>query len=119
MSPDAAHEVHAELLVGRAICDSDGARIGRVADIVAKKDGDELVVSHYLVGPRAWIHRFAVHGLGLRLRGLAWIYRVEWDRMDLTDPDHPRVTCRREDLPVEYLPPRKRGLKRRPARRLA
>jgi hypothetical protein len=118
MTERSNHEVHAELLIGRTVRDGNGTAIGRLAEIVAKRDGDAFVVSHYLVGPRAWIHRFAVHGLGLRLRGLAWIYRVEWDRMDLTDPEHPRVVCGRDDLPIEYLPPRKRGLRRRPARRM-
>lgn len=119
MSARAENEVYADLLVGRRVRDASGTVVGRIADIIAKKDGDALVVSHYLVGPHAWLHRFAVHGLGLRLRGLAWIYQVEWDRMDLTDPDHPRLTCSRDDLSIDYLPPRKRGLKRRPARRMA
>lgn len=119
MTGHAANEVYADLLVGRHVRDPEGNTIGRIADIVAKKEGDTFLVSHYLVGPHAWLHRFAVHGLGLRLRGLAWIYRVEWDRMDFTDPNRPRITCSRADLPVEYLPPRKRGLKRRPARRMA
>lgn len=119
MTGHAAHELYADLLAGRHVRDASGTTIGRIADIVAKKDGEEFVVSHYLVGPHAWIHRFAVHGLGLRLRGLAWIYRVEWDQLDLSDPDHPRLTCSRDDLQIDYLPPRKRGLKRRPARRMA
>jgi hypothetical protein len=56
---------------------------------------------------------------GVRLRSLAWRYRVSWDQMDLSDPIHPRVRCAAGDPHVEHLPPRKRGLKRRPARRLA
>ncbi|HEY3884033.1 MAG TPA: hypothetical protein VGL62_02405 [Vicinamibacterales bacterium] len=114
----AAHELHVEHLIGRRVSDPNGASVGRIAEIAAKRDGDEFVVSHYLVGPRAWIHRFAVHGLGLRLRGIAWVYRVEWDRMDLSDPDRPAIACPREALKLEYLPPRKRGLKRRPSHRL-
>jgi len=113
-------EVQAELLVGRTVHDADGNRIGRVADIVAHRDEeDALVVKEYLVGPRGWLHRFAVHGLGLRLRRLAWVYRVPWDLMDLQDPRRPRATCRRDELKIEDLPPRKRGLARRPGRQLA
>jgi len=119
MSARAANEVYAGLLIGRHVRDASGKRIGRIADIVARRDGDEMVVTEYLVGPHSWIHRFAIHGLGLRLRRLAWRYRVSWDLMDLSDPHQPHVTCGANDLPVEHLPPRKRGLKRRPAHRLA
>ena len=106
MTHEALNEVKIELLLGHAVHDVTGAKIGRVAEIVAKKDGDEFVIEHYLVGPHAWFHRFAVHGLGLRLRGVAWQYRVEWDQMDLSDPHRPRVTCCRDELPLEHLPPR-------------
>ena len=115
----AIEEVHVEKLVGRAVNDTAGQRIGRIAEIVVHKDGDEFVVTHYIVGPMAWIHRFAVSALDWRMRGLGLVYRVEWDQMDLSDPDHPRTTCTREDLTRETLPRRKRGLTRRPARRLA
>jgi sporulation protein YlmC with PRC-barrel domain len=116
---DAVHEVHVENLLGRKVCDTTGQRIGRIAEIVARKEDDEFVVASYVVGPIAWIHRFAVSGLGLRMRGLGHVYRVEWDQMDLSDPDHPRTTCHRQKLAREVLPRRKRGLTRRPARRLA
>jgi hypothetical protein len=115
----AHREVHVETLVGRTVLDTAAQRVGRIAEIVVHKDGDEFVVAHYIVGPIAWVHRFAVSALDLRLRGLGLVYRVEWDRMDLSDPDHPRTTCMREDLPRERLPRRKRGLTRRPVRRLA
>ena len=116
---DTSHDVHVEKLVGREVHDADGNRIGRISEIVARKDGDEFVVTHYIVGPLAWMHRFAVAGLGLRMRGLGGVYRVEWDEMDLSDPEHPRTTRPRDRLAREILPHRKRGLKRRPARRLA
>jgi sporulation protein YlmC with PRC-barrel domain len=116
MSSRAAHEIFAGRLIGRRVHDASGRRVGRVSDIVAHKEDGEIVVASYLVGPHGWVQRFAIHGLGLRLRSLAWRYRVNWDQMDLSDPHHPRLTCRAEDLPIERLPPRKRGLKRRPGR---
>ncbi len=111
-------EVHLERLVGRIVHDTTGRRVGRLSEVVAKKEDDEFVVAAYLVGPAAWLHRFAVHGLGLRFRSIAWIYRVAWDQMDLSDPKHPVTTCPRDDLTVEHLPSRKRGLKRPPGRAL-
>lgn len=119
MSRRAANDVYAGLLIGRHVRDVSGKRIGRIAEIVARREGDELVVDEYFVGPHGWLQRFAIHGLALRLRSLAWRYRVSWDLMDLSDPHHPKVTCDAGELPVEHLPPRKRGLKRRPAHRMA
>ena len=112
-------EVHVEQLIGRTVLDTAGQRVGRIAEVVARKEDDEFVVTHYIVGPVAWIHRFAVSALDWRMRGLGLVYRVRWDQMDLSDPDHPRTTCTREDLTREALPRRKRGLTRRPARHLA
>jgi hypothetical protein len=116
---EAVNEVRLEKLIGRRVRDVDGKPVGRIAEVVAHKEGDEFVVASYIVGPVAWIHRFAVSGLGLRMRGLARVHRVEWHQMDLSDPARPRVTCRKDQLTREILPRRKRGLTRRPARRLA
>jgi hypothetical protein len=111
-------EINVELLVGRTVRDSNGARVGRLSEVVARKEDDEFVVTAYMVGAQAWLHRFAVHGLGLRLGKIARVYRVSWAQLDLSDPKHPVTTCPRGDLTVEHLPPRKRGLKRRPGRAL-
>jgi hypothetical protein len=118
MTARAAHELLAGRLVGRRVHDVSGRSVGRLADILAHKENDEIVVTGYYVGPHSWIERFAIHGLGLRLRNIAWRYRVKWDQLDLSDPRHPRLTCRADELPVEHLPPRKRGLTRRPGRSL-
>jgi hypothetical protein len=115
----AAHEVHAGRLIGVEVRDATGARLGRLAEILAQKNDEEIVVSAYLVGPVGWIHRFAIHGLGLRLGSLGRVYRINWDQMDLSDPAHPRTTCDRRELSTVGVPPRKRGLTRRPGRRLA
>ena len=108
-----------EQLIGRIVRDAAGNRVGRLSEIVAKKEGEAVVVSGYIVGPVAWIHRFAVAGLGLRVRGLGQVYRVAWDQMDLSDPRQPRTTCGRDELTREKVPRRKRGLTRRPTHPLA
>jgi hypothetical protein len=114
-----AGELRLDLVVGRVVRDVDGATVGRLADVVARREDGALVVATYIVGPHAWIHRFAIHGLGWRLWGLAWFYRVNWDQMNLSDTYHPRLTCRRDELTIDHMPPRKRTVTRRPGRRLA
>jgi hypothetical protein len=110
-------EVHFDRIVGRLVRDADGAKLGRLADVVAQKEDGEVVVASYIVAPRAWVHRCAVPWVGTLWR-FAWFYRVTWDQMDLSDPQHPRATCGRDDLTVEHVAPRKRPLTRRPGRRL-
>ena len=114
-----ADELHLERLAGRVVRDAAGRRAGRLWEIVPAKADDELVVVAYLIGPSAWLQRVAVHVFGLRLRRFTWFQRIPWDRMDLSDPREPKLTCNRTDVPVEYLQPRWRQLKRRPGRRLA
>ena len=111
-------EVHFDRIVGRVVRDADGAKLGRLADVVAHYEDGELVVASYIVGPRAWMHRCAVPWLRTRLWNLAWFYQVTWDQMDLSDPHHPRVTGRRGDLTIDHVAPRKRQLTRRPGGRL-
>ena len=110
-------DVHVEKLVGRLVLDKAGQRVGRLAEIVVRKQGDDFVVTDYIVGPVAWIERFAVNALDLRVRGLGLIHRIAWNQMDLSDPDHPRTVCLREDLTREPLPRRKRGVRDLPRHR--
>ena len=47
----------------------------------------------------------ATPAFGAKWQALDWTlpgrvhgYRVRWDQIDLTDPDHPRLTCATDDL---------------------
>src|SRR4051794_22926752 len=48
-------------LVGKTVIAADGQIVGRVADLMAERSGDALVVTALLVGPTAFLRR-----LGLR-----------------------------------------------------
>jgi sporulation protein YlmC with PRC-barrel domain len=48
-------------LVGKTVVTVDGATVGRVADLMADRSGDALVVTALLVGPTAFLRRV---GLG-------------------------------------------------------
>lgn len=45
-------------LLGRAVHDADGHSLGRVYDVVAEAEGQELRVRALLVGPGTWLSRF-------------------------------------------------------------
>jgi sporulation protein YlmC with PRC-barrel domain len=103
-----AGELRLSRILGRHIHDSEGDRIGRImelrAEVVLREDGSDYEVVELLVGAHGWLEglaggRFA-QGVIQRLRPLAGFrgYRIPWRVVDLEDPEHPRLTCRREDL---------------------
>ena len=66
--------------------------------------GGECYVAEYLVGAYAMLERLAAWPIGrsvLKLFGAARKgggYRVPWDKLDLSDPRRPRLTCKVEEL---------------------
>jgi sporulation protein YlmC with PRC-barrel domain len=58
-------------LVGRSVRDERGRRLGRVCELEAEREGEELCVSALIVGSRSWLERFgwAVEPAGRRI---AW-----------------------------------------------
>jgi hypothetical protein len=66
--------------------------------------GDECVVGEFVVGRYGLLERLgggrlAASLLRLLTRGRGYEgYRVEWDRIDLSDPRHPRCTVRQSEL---------------------
>jgi sporulation protein YlmC with PRC-barrel domain len=98
-------EVKLELLLGRRVVDINGARAGRIEEVLADRDGDELLVTHYLVGRYGLFERFSILHVGvglLRYLGSrahsAHPHRIPWDKMDLSDPEHPRLSCSIDEL---------------------
>jgi hypothetical protein len=100
----AQQEIHLELLLSKRVVDANAQLAGRVEEVCAEQQGDETVIQAYLLGPDALGARLAVWLTGLRL--LHWLgvgqsnrgYRVPWDKMDLTDPEQPRLRCVKEEL---------------------
>lgn len=102
-------EVRLSHLVGRRVRDVAGRSVGRIeelrAEIELHEHGNDYVVVEFHVGAYGALEalaggRFARHLLR-RLGGAVGYTRrcVPWDRMDLGDPDRPRLTCRAEELP--------------------
>jgi len=88
-----------ELLLSRPVLDPSGQSVGRIEEICAQQQGDESVVKEYLIGPLAILERFSAWTLGLPMSDfLRWgkigdRYRVPWDKLDLSDPNRPRLKC--------------------------
>jgi ribosomal 30S subunit maturation factor RimM len=52
-------EIHVEILVGRAVVDAAGRRLGRLEEIMIEREGDEWVVKEYLIDGYGALERFA------------------------------------------------------------
>ncbi len=97
--------INVELLVGRRVLDRDGRNAGRLEEILVADTEEGTVVREYHVGAAAFFEHFSLHHFGAQLTRLAGahgrspkVHRVPWQKMDLSDPEHPRLTCRIEEL---------------------
>lgn len=98
-------EVRVERLLGKWVVDSEGQKVGRVEELLAAEQEGECRILEYHVGNYGRLEAIGASGrLGAALvRAFSNRshegYAVRWDRMDLSDPAHPRLTCRRAELP--------------------
>lgn len=100
-----AREVHLELLIERCVVDKDGEKVGRITDICCEKKDGDWVVEEYLAASSKELDCFSACGLALRLihffggHHFEHRLRIPWQQPDLSDPDHPRLRCGRDELP--------------------
>jgi hypothetical protein len=95
-------EIHLDLLLGRSAVARNGKPIGRIEEFRAERRGHELVVTEYHLGPEALLERLSVSGLRFlslfRIKTRKRGHRVPWDKLDLSNPKKPRLTCSVEEL---------------------
>lgn len=97
-------ELNAELLIGRKVCDVDGEEVGRIEEFEIERDGKACLLDAYRIGASAVIDRLSAWSLirpigkFLRARRIFIVYRVPWQEMDLSDPDHPKLRISKSDL---------------------
>ena len=100
----ATRRISLELLLDKAVTDPTGRGAGRIEEIRARKDGEEIIVESFHLGPEALLERLAApvfrlspfRALGLHRR--AHGRRARWDQMDLSDPDKPVLRCSVDEL---------------------
>jgi hypothetical protein len=99
-----ARSINVELLLDKEVRDPSGKRAGRIEEVRARREGDEIIVESYHLGPAAMLERLAAPVVRMRfLRALGLHKRTHgrratWEQMDLSDPEHPRVRCPVEEL---------------------
>jgi sporulation protein YlmC with PRC-barrel domain len=85
-------------LLGRRVLARNNRRIGRLEEFRAESRGTECVITDYVIGVAGLFERL---GVGVRLvlglrRGSGYV--AHWDQIDISDPEHPRLTCSVEQL---------------------
>jgi sporulation protein YlmC with PRC-barrel domain len=96
--------INVELLLDKEVKDSEGRSAGRIEEIRARREGEEIAVEAYHLGPEALLERLAapvmrlslMRALGFHRHSLS--LRVPWDQLDLSDPEKPVLRCPREEL---------------------
>ena len=96
-------QLHVELLLGEKVFALNGRPIGRLEEIRTEINRGHCFVSEFLVGKYAVFERLAAWRIGravLRVLGAGRRegYRIRWNQLDLSDPQHPRLLCDVDDL---------------------
>lgn len=101
-STDSAHgsmerELRLDRLLGRLVRAANNQRVGRLEEFRAEKQGGECAITEYVIGAAGLFERLGV-GMKLVLGRRVGGYVARWDQLDISDPEHPRLTCGVRDL---------------------
>lgn len=96
--------VNLEHLAGRRVLSLRGKGVGHIEEIRAERDGDDMVITEFHVGIFAAFERLSALAIGtavldfFHLRHRDCLYRIPWDKLDISDPIRPRLRCTLEQL---------------------
>jgi hypothetical protein len=101
-------EINIERIVGRMVVDVDGARAGRIEEMLVAIRGTDFVIVELHLGSGAVLERIMNWAGSLRLvmffdRFTTRRRRVPWDQIDLQDLEHPRLRVRADQLEMIEL----------------
>ena len=95
-------------LIGTIVRDRDGQKVGRIEELLANielhAEGNDYVVSEFHVGAYGLLEAFtggAFTRILLQRFGRFARYRqfrIQWDQIDITDPERPRLSISRSEL---------------------
>lgn len=103
----ADRQVEVEAILGKGVHDADGQLVGHIEEISVRRQGKDWVIDNYKVGVIALLERFAgltiLDGFVKKMQPAEHLgYLIPWDKLDLTDPEHPRLMGRKQELkPIE------------------
>jgi hypothetical protein len=100
----ATHDIDLEQLLGKQVLDSTDTPVGIIEEVRAEKQGDEWVMQAYLIDSIKMLERLSIWSSGLEILHLIGAheihggYIVPWEKLDLTDPEQPRLLCTLDEL---------------------
>ena len=90
-------ELRVDDLLGRQVLARNGQPIGHLEEFRAEKQGRDWAITEFVIGGAGLFERL---GVGVKLlfgkRGGGYVAR--WDQLDISDAEHPRLTCGVQDL---------------------
>ena len=97
MNSTHAREVRLEQLLGRVVVAGNNRPVGRLEEFHAEQRGDYYEIVEYVIGGAALMERLDV---GVKsLFGKSTGGKIaRWDQLDISDPEHPRLSCSVEEL---------------------
>src|SRR3954469_23177985 len=96
-APTSNHEVRLERLLGRQVLAANNHALGRLEEVRVERVGDRYVVTEYVIGALGLLERLGI-GVKLLFGGRGSGYAARWDQLDISDFEHPRLTC-----PIDQL----------------
>jgi hypothetical protein len=97
-------ELHIYETLGRKVRDANGYYVGCLEEIEVERGDDSCLVTSYIVHKRGLISRMTAWAVSNSVRRAipvpekALPYRVPWDQMDLSDPEHPQILVAQSEL---------------------
>jgi sporulation protein YlmC with PRC-barrel domain len=95
-----AQDIRLEDLLGKVVRNDFGRAVARIEDLGVEPDGEDYVVTRFLLGPlELWPRLLAFAGQLPTFRALglgrkAQVRSVPWHWLDLSDPERPRLSSR-------------------------
>jgi hypothetical protein len=90
-------ELRLDRLLGRRVLAGNNRPVGRLEEFRAERRGTACVITEYVIGVAGLSERLGL-GIKLLLGRKRGGYLARWDQLDLSDSDHPRLTCSVEEL---------------------
>jgi sporulation protein YlmC with PRC-barrel domain len=97
-------EIQLYQLLGKKVVDANGEYTGRLEEIEAERGDEVCLINNYLVEHRGILDRIMTWAIAqpvqhvIPIREKSKPYRVPWDQLDISDPDHPRITVPQSEL---------------------
>ena len=92
-----AGEIRLDCLLGRDVIAANNQRVGRLEEFRAEEQRGVYTITEYVIGAAGLLERLGV-GFKLLFGKQGGGYVARWDQLDISNPEHPRLTCRVEDL---------------------